>query len=490
MKPHNTEPEDTRGITDDQLSLLLRKWEAPAAPPSLEARVFRARLEPSSGPKWWIPAVALAVAALVGFGFWSLRHRTSTQIQVAVSARPDRSVSPAGGTPVAVYSEGRQQSARKEQRPAGLPDRPLPQGGFSTGTYSTLLYDGGSLARIDGKPAPQEQPQAPAPSNPLRPAGVYRIGNGVTAPGVIQKKEPEYSEEARIARLAGTSVLSVVVGEDGTARNFTVTRPVGLGLDEKAIEAVSAWKFKPGMKEGMPVAVFANIEINFRMVEPSLPVSARNGNEWSEAPWRLKRAAFNPPGGASRAVVVRAPYPAEPGPEENADVQVSFDVDPNGTPINFHAISNPNLPRLESEAIFIVSSWQFTPGRKDGQPVSVPCTLDFVRGAGAPPAPGSAGQSPAVIRVGSAVQAANLLEKRPPVYPPAAKAARIQGLVTLQVRIGKDGHVTGATVISGDPALVSAAIEGVSQWLYRPTLLNGQPVEVDTQVDVNFTLSR
>ena len=204
----------------------------------------------------------------------------------------------------------------------------------------------------------------------------------VSAPAVIQKREPEYSEEARLARLAGTTVLSVVVGEDGTARNVRVTRALGLGLDQKAIEAVSTWKFRPAMKEGTPVPVAATIEINFRMGTPS--------------PWRLKRATFDTPEGAARPVLIQAPYPAEPGPEENADVQVSFDVHENGIPISFHTKSNPNLPRLESEAIFILSGWQFRPGRKDGKPISVHGTLDFVHGTGAPPVPiNTADQNPA-----------------------------------------------------------------------------------------------
>jgi TonB family protein len=96
--------------------------------------------------------------------------------------------------------------------------------------------------------------------------GVYRIGGGVSAPALIAKVEPEYSEEARKAKFQGTVVLYVVVDENGKPRDLRVIRPLGLGLDEKAIEAVMKWRFRPGMKDGKPVAVAATIEVNFRLL--------------------------------------------------------------------------------------------------------------------------------------------------------------------------------------------------------------------------------
>lgn len=92
------------------------------------------------------------------------------------------------------------------------------------------------------------------------------------------------------------------------------------------------------------------------------------------------------------------------------------------------------------------------------------------------------------IRVGGEVQQSNLIQRPVPPYPPAAKQARIQGLVRFNVTIGKDGHVKTVTLISGHPLLIPAAQEAVKQWVYRPTLLNGDPVEVSTVVDVQFTL--
>ena len=96
--------------------------------------------------------------------------------------------------------------------------------------------------------------------------GVYKIGGGVSAPVPLYRPEPEYSEEARKAKFQGTVLLYVEIDEQGKTRNIRVVRPLGLGLDEKAIEAVSKWRFKPGMKGGAPVAVGATIEVNFRLL--------------------------------------------------------------------------------------------------------------------------------------------------------------------------------------------------------------------------------
>jgi protein TonB len=95
---------------------------------------------------------------------------------------------------------------------------------------------------------------------------------------------------------------------------------------------------------------------------------------------------------------------------------------------------------------------------------------------------------PARIRVGGNVQAANLITKVVPRYPKDAKKAGIQGTVRFQAILGHDGRVQSLQLVSGPPLLVDAARDAVQQWVYRPTLLNGQPVEVVTTIDVNFIL--
>ena len=97
--------------------------------------------------------------------------------------------------------------------------------------------------------------------------------------------------------------------------------------------------------------------------------------------------------------------------------------------------------------------------------------------------------APEKLRVSSGVAAGMLIYQLKPTYPRLAAQARIQGTVVLQAVIGKDGTVHDLHLISGHPMLVPAAIEAVRQWRYRPYLLNREPVEVDTQINVNFTLS-
>ena len=96
---------------------------------------------------------------------------------------------------------------------------------------------------------------------------------------------------------------------------------------------------------------------------------------------------------------------------------------------------------------------------------------------------------PKRITIGGNVQSAKLISQPRPQYPAMAKQARISGVVRLAAVIGKEGNVIDLKVISGHPLLVPAALEAVQQWVYQTTLLNGEPVEVMTQIDVNFTLS-
>ena len=130
-------------------------------------------------------------------------------------------------------------------------------------------------------------------------------------------------------------------------------------------------------------------------------------------------------------------------------------------------------------------------------PAPVPVGSVIAPGAGLAPAVSSIPAPPVKevpparqITVGGNIQAANLVKKVTPVYPPMAVRARIQGTVRFSAVIGRDGTIQNLQAVSGPSTLVQAATDAVKQWVYRPTLLNGLPVEVITQIDVNFTLSR
>jgi TonB family protein len=105
---------------------------------------------------------------------------------------------------------------------------------------------------------------APSPERP----GAARVGGGVSPPRAIYAPDPEYSDEARLERFQGTCVLWLIVSADGSPRNIKVQRPVGHGLDEKAIEAVKQWRFEPAQQDGKPVPVQINVEVAFRLGYP------------------------------------------------------------------------------------------------------------------------------------------------------------------------------------------------------------------------------
>jgi TonB family protein len=95
--------------------------------------------------------------------------------------------------------------------------------------------------------------------------GAYRVGGGVRAPRVVYKVEPEFSDEARKNKFQGTVLLRVIVGVDGKPHEVTVQRSLGMGLDEKAVEAARLWRFDPGTKDGQPVPVEVLLEVNFHL---------------------------------------------------------------------------------------------------------------------------------------------------------------------------------------------------------------------------------
>jgi len=109
-------------------------------------------------------------------------------------------------------------------------------------------------------------PLAVPPPPPMPPSqgssGAYRIGS---APVPIYQPEPQYTEEARQAGIQGAVILGIVVDENGQAQAIRVSRSRDPGLEKKAIEAVSAWRFRPGQKDGKPVPVQASVEVNFRL---------------------------------------------------------------------------------------------------------------------------------------------------------------------------------------------------------------------------------
>jgi protein TonB len=105
------------------------------------------------------------------------------------------------------------------------------------------------------------------------------------------------------------------------------------------------------------------------------------------------------------------------------------------------------------------------------------------------PAPPPPPKAPTRVRVGGNVEQASLIRQIMPVYPAIAKTAHVQGTVVLHAIIGKDGSVQSLEYISGPTLLMKAAMDAVAQWRYRPLMLNGEATEVDTEIQVQFTLN-
>lgn len=132
------------------------------------------------------------------------------------------------------------------------------------GDTAGAAEDRAKATELGAKTPPPQTPTTA--SNPVSSGGPIAVGPGVTPPSVLKRIEPKYSEEARQAKISGSVVLALTVDETGSPRDIRVLRPLGYGLDEKAIEAVQHWKFAPATKDGKPVAIFSNIEVTFKLL--------------------------------------------------------------------------------------------------------------------------------------------------------------------------------------------------------------------------------
>jgi TonB family protein len=143
----------------------------------------------------------------------------------------------------------------------GDPQAAIPNGPLSNGTGTGGGIGSGSGGGVGSGKGPGVGPGEGGGIG----GGVFHVGGGVSAPRAIFSPDPEYSEEARKVKHQGTVVLGLVVGPDGRPRDIRVISSLGMGLDEKAIEAVSHWKFEPAMKDNKPVAVAISVEVEFRL---------------------------------------------------------------------------------------------------------------------------------------------------------------------------------------------------------------------------------
>ncbi len=290
-----------------------------------------------------------------------------------------------------------------------------------------------------------------------------RVGSLVQENKLANFVRPQYPPLAKQARVQGKVELEVLIGVDGSVLDVTPKTGDAL-LVEAAVAAVRQWQYQPTFLNGEPVEVATTVTVNFALNEQGQEMAAVPGSQQGRR-------------------LVNHVQPEYPPLARQARIQgsVKFEarIAADGALKSLRVISGH--PQLVQAAMDAVRQWKYEPLVIDGQPVEVVTDIDVNFTL--------SGQPDGALRVGGSEQQKKLISNPPPVYPPLAKQAGIQGTVLLGVTVGKDGAATYITVISGHPLLAEAAVEAVKNWRWEPTLLNGEPVEVITQVHVNFTLA-
>lgn len=187
---------------------------------------------------------------------------------------------------------------------------------------------------------------------------------------------------------------------------------------------------------------------------------------------------------AQSPTLIRQVKPVYPPAAKEAQisglVRLEVDISPAGRVADIRPLSgHPLLVEAATEAVKL---WEYEPIIVDGQAVQARAQVDVNFDLAGFPKTGAA------MHVRGSEQLMKLVAKAKPVYPVEARQQGVAGRVRLQVLISKTGEVAGVRVLDGNPALVGAAVEAVKQWKYEPTALEGEPVEVVTDIDVNFVL--
>ena len=193
-----------------------------------------------------------------------------------------------------------------------------------------------------------------------RPAAAHRVTLPVP---LMQCGHPAYTEEARLAHLAGSVTMSLTIDDEGMPTDIHVVTPLGLGLDESAVACMSQSRYSPAQKDGKPVAYQISVSLLF-------------DDRW-DSDWHLGAAAFRTAPGAVRPVVLKSAFPATSPNRRNLSICLHLTVDKSGAPRDVQ-VAAPQDAKLDKEAIGIVAAWLFRPGTQSGRPVDVPASLTLV----------------------------------------------------------------------------------------------------------------
>jgi TonB family protein len=300
-----------------------------------------------------------------------------------------------------------------------------------------------------------EFPLAAAPQTVADAAGVAVDTNGAQ---LMHRMPVAYPSAAQVQRVEGTVVARVQVDAKGEVSDAAIVSGPD-ALRKAVLESVLGWHFarsEAGMTRTVSVAF-------------ALPKDA-------PPPQRVAEPV-RPPAGISVPAQLRSISIAGLSDQAREELMAKL-------PVHEGDSIGPDTARAVSLAVrefdpHLSSSLGRNP---DGTGVlRIVANSPRAESAAAPAAP---------LKIGGNMQAKNLVSQARPVYPPEAKQARIQGKVQLKAIIGAEGTVQNLEVVSGPPELIQSALDAVKQWVYQPTLLNGNPVAVETTIDVNYTLSR
>jgi TonB family protein len=349
------------------------------------------------------------------------------------------------------------------------------------------------------------------------PEARHVISSSEAAGSLSKKVNPVYPPLARQARIQGTVILKVVISKAGDVQSLQLSsgHPI---LAPAAIEAVKQWKYQPFVVNGEPVEVETTVQVNFTLAGAPPDDTPHGGviGDFSSTTTPNPGATPSPRAriseGVMRALRIEKTEPDYPplALQERLQGSVALQVQIN----EFGEVENIQLvsghPMFAPPTIEAVKQWRYKPYLLNSNPIAVETIVrvDFRIAAdqgsvedtplpkepdtpvsASTPASSEGMAVPQRIRVSSGVIQGLLVRKVNPAYPPEARSQDVQGVVLLQVNIDTEGNIYKVQLISGHPLLAPAAIDAVKLWKYRPYLLNQTPVEVETQVQVNFVLS-
>jgi TonB family protein len=296
---------------------------------------------------------------------------------------------------------------------------------------------------------------------------------------LIKEVEPEYTPEARAAGLQGSVVLYLEIGAAGEVETAHVIQSLGLGLDEKAIEAVKQRRYQPAILDGKPVEAEQSGEVRFLLDPP--------------APWRINRSGLNVDvAGVKKVNQLSKPLlkqyvsPApEACPADGGFVIVSLKIDEDGVPGEV-ALEHP-ADAMGDAALKAIQAWRFQPGSLNGKPraatanIGMECRAATAVAGG--PAPSGSASAPPVPH------APSIVYKVEAAYSEEARRAKVQGTVTIVLVVDRSGHAVDMRVLRKlGSGLDEKAMEAINQWRVRPGTVDGKAVITSATVEVSFRL--